>query len=103
MGCFTLGEGAAAPLYVASLSGGDKYLKNYTPGQFLAGTMTVAKDEHGKRVDTYKVRYVLNEGPKKDKATTAAAAAKKSSSTAPSSSSAPPQSPSASGKRKGKT
>ena len=39
---FALAKGAVAPVYVAPING-DKYLKNYTQGQYLQGTMTLAK------------------------------------------------------------
>ncbi len=39
---FALSKGVATPVYVTSLNG-DKYLKNYTQGQYLQGTMTIAK------------------------------------------------------------
>ncbi len=63
-------------MYVTSLSGADKYLKNSTQGQYLQGTMTLAKDEMGKRVDSIRVKYVLHEGAKNNKEKASAAAGK---------------------------
>lgn len=39
---FTLSKGANQPIFVAPLSS-DKYTKNATIGQYLSGTMTLAK------------------------------------------------------------
>jgi len=39
----TLAQGEVAPIYVAALNSQEKFMKNYTPGQYLAGTLTFSK------------------------------------------------------------
>ena len=67
---FTLAAGKTVPLYIVSPSSNDKHAKNAGIGQYLQGTMTLAKDECGKKADVYNVKYILNEPSKREKATT---------------------------------
>ncbi len=39
---FVLAKGSIVPIYVTSING-DKFLKNCTQGQYLQGTLTLAK------------------------------------------------------------
>ena len=55
------------PIYVVAPSSNDKHAKNAGLGQYLQGTMTLAKDEFGKKVDVYPVKYILNEPAKREK------------------------------------
>lgn len=56
--------GKASPVYVAPLNT-DKQSKGASLGQYLSGTATFAKDEAGKKADTYTFKYILPEGSKK--------------------------------------
>ena len=60
MSSVTLNKGDTLPFYVAPLAN-DKHGKNGTAGQYLTGTMTLAKDEIGKKTDSYSVKYILAE------------------------------------------
>jgi len=60
--------GKTTTLYISPLSS-DKHSKGATLGQYLQGTATFAKDEHGKKSDVYVFKYMLPEiAKKKDKA-----------------------------------
>ncbi|XP_067010836.2 tripeptidyl-peptidase 2 [Anabrus simplex] len=60
----TLPPGHILPFYIAPLAS-DKTGKGATVGQFLSGTITYAKDDIGKKVDSYPFKYVLQDPPKK--------------------------------------
>ncbi|GLH08749.1 Tripeptidyl-peptidase 2 [Gryllus bimaculatus] len=60
----TLPPGHILPFYIAPLAN-DKIGKGISVGQFLSGTITYAKDEIGKKVDTYPFKYVIPEPPKR--------------------------------------
>merc|ERR1712223_2382471 len=64
---FTLAAGKTVPLYIVAPSSNDKHAKNAVIGQYLQGTMTLAKDECGKKADVYPVKYILNEPAKREK------------------------------------
>merc|ERR1719500_2161191 len=57
MSSITVNKGDTLPFYVAPLTN-DKY---GTAGQYLTGTMTLAKDEIGRKTDSYSVKYILAE------------------------------------------
>ena len=77
-GGFTLAAGKTVPLYIVAPSSNDKHAKNAVIGQHLQGTMTLAKDECGKKADIYPVKYILNEPSKREKSNTKKNAAKTS-------------------------
>jgi len=59
--------GCPVPLYIAPPNT-EKHSKGATLGQYLAGTATFAKDELGKKADSYTLKYILPEvAKKKDK------------------------------------
>ena len=60
MSSITVNKGDTLPFYVAPLAN-DKHGKNGTAGQYLTGTMTLAKDEIGRKTDSYAVKYILAE------------------------------------------
>ncbi|KAJ8975804.1 hypothetical protein NQ317_013735 [Molorchus minor] len=50
---------AVIPLYIAPLTA-DKYpVKSNNPAHYLTGTITYAKDEYGKKADSYPIKYIL--------------------------------------------
>lgn len=53
------------PLYIAALPADKFSSKVNNFAHFLTGTVTYAKDDNGKRVDGYQIKYVLNENAKK--------------------------------------
>ncbi|XP_066157913.1 tripeptidyl-peptidase 2 isoform X2 [Euwallacea fornicatus] len=55
------------PLYIAPLLPDKFPIKSNNPAHYLSGTITYAKDEVGKKVDAYPVKYFLpdNSSPKK--------------------------------------
>lgn len=53
------------PLYIAPLASDKFSTKVNNLAHFLSGTVTYAKDELGKRVDTYPIKYIINENAKK--------------------------------------
>jgi len=55
------------PIYIAPLPS-DKIQKIGATGQYLSGTVTYAKDELGKKVDSYSFKYVLADPGKKSSA-----------------------------------
>ena len=63
----TVPQGYTVPIYVTTPSINDKYTKHAVMGQYLQGSVSFAKDEFGKKADTYALKYVLNESAKKDK------------------------------------
>ena len=67
--CNTLSvhAGTTVPIYLASPGSNDKHAKNAMLGQYLSGTLTLAKDEAGKKADTYTLKYILNDVAKRDK------------------------------------
>merc|ERR1719362_1539691 len=75
---FTLSAGKTLPLYIVAPSANDKHAKNAVIGQYLQGTMTLAKDEFGKKADVYPVKYILNEPAKREKSTAKKNASKNS-------------------------
>ncbi|XP_077291266.1 tripeptidyl-peptidase II [Arctopsyche grandis] len=56
--------GVIFPVYFGPLPS-DKIGKNVTVGQYMSGHVTFAKDELGKKVDLYNIKYILPELPKK--------------------------------------
>jgi len=60
---FTIHEGDHVPIYLSPLNS-DKCCKTVNAGQYLAGTISYAKDELGKKVNTHPFTYTLVE-PKK--------------------------------------
>lgn len=48
------------PLYISPLHG-EKSLKNISVGQYLTGSLTLSKNELGKKVDTYSFKYILSD------------------------------------------
>lgn len=64
----TLPPGATCPIYLHPLST-EKLPKGYNAGQYLLGTISFAKDELGKKADTYPFKYVIPEAPKKSSKT----------------------------------
>jgi tripeptidyl-peptidase-2 len=64
--CVNLPPGHICPVYVAPLPD-DKLPKSTSSGHFLSGTLTLAKDELGKKADTITFKYTLPESPKKTK------------------------------------
>ncbi|XP_059484190.1 tripeptidyl-peptidase 2 isoform X2 [Neocloeon triangulifer] len=95
----SLAPGSTQPIYITPLPNENNHrkrpdsmwsLKGATMGQYLSGTISLAKDEIGKKVDLYSFRYILPpEPPKKQSnngskvaAAAAAAAATCSSSSA---------------------
>lgn len=60
---FTIREGDSVPIYLSPLNV-EKCCKNVNAGQYLSGTISYAKDEFGKKVDTHPFTYNLVE-PKK--------------------------------------
>ncbi len=42
-GAFNLCKDATVPVYVTGINNAEKYMKSYTNGQYLTGTMTLAK------------------------------------------------------------
>lgn len=67
--CASLPPNHVLPFYIAPLST-EKATKGIPPGQFLTGSITYAKDDIGKKVDSYPFKYVLNEAPKKSNKST---------------------------------
>ncbi|QQP38425.1 Uncharacterized protein FKW44_018993, partial [Caligus rogercresseyi] len=66
---FNLPAHKKLPLFICPLNS-DKYVKHLSGlGQYLSGTMTLAKDEIGKKCDVYNFKYIIPELPKKDKKT----------------------------------
>ncbi|CAM1330735.1 TPP2 (predicted), partial [Pycnogonum litorale] len=61
---FSLPPTSICPVYLASLPV-DKLPKSAQSGNYLFGTMTLPKDELGKKADTYPFKYVLTEQMKK--------------------------------------
>ncbi|KAK2181249.1 hypothetical protein NP493_405g05002 [Ridgeia piscesae] len=61
-----LAAGTICPVYVAAVPD-DKLPKGVTANHYMTGTMTFAKDENGKKSDTYPFMYVLADQPKKAK------------------------------------
>ncbi|KAL0268476.1 UNVERIFIED_CONTAM: hypothetical protein PYX00_010404 [Menopon gallinae] len=59
-------SGQMIPIYIGPLPS-EKVSKLSTVGQYLTGNITYAKDELGKKVDTYPFKYVLGESCKKSK------------------------------------
>ncbi|KAK5646152.1 hypothetical protein RI129_004616 [Pyrocoelia pectoralis] len=53
------------PLYISALTPDKFSSKANNFAHFLIGTVTYAKDELGKKVDTYPIKYILNENSKK--------------------------------------
>ena len=62
-----LNQHKTVPLFVTAPSWNDKQVKGAMVGQYLKGTMTLSKDEHGKKSDVIPVTYILNEASKRDK------------------------------------
>ncbi|KAF5299966.1 hypothetical protein FQA39_LY11339 [Lamprigera yunnana] len=56
---------STVPLYIATLSNDKFSAKVNNLAHFLTGTITYAKDDYGKKVDVYPIKYVLNENSKK--------------------------------------
>ncbi|XP_014239284.1 tripeptidyl-peptidase 2 isoform X2 [Cimex lectularius] len=52
------------PIYISPIQN-EKTLKNITPGQYLTGTLTLSKNDLGKKVDTYTFNYILSDLTKK--------------------------------------
>ena len=63
----TVPKGYTVPIYATAPSINEKYTKHAVMGQYLQGSVSFAKDEFGKKADTYALKYVLNESAKKDK------------------------------------
>uniref|UniRef100_A0A0K2T109 Tripeptidyl-peptidase 2 n=1 Tax=Lepeophtheirus salmonis TaxID=72036 RepID=A0A0K2T109_LEPSM len=64
---FNLAAYRKVPLFISPLNS-DKYIKNLSGlGQYLSGSMTLSKDEYGKKCDVYSFKYIIPELPKKDK------------------------------------
>uniref|UniRef100_A0A2R5LKX2 Tripeptidyl-peptidase 2 n=1 Tax=Ornithodoros turicata TaxID=34597 RepID=A0A2R5LKX2_9ACAR len=61
----TAHPGACVPVYVTP-SPCEKLPKGCNVGHFLTGTITVCKDEQGKKVATYPIQYHVGELPKKN-------------------------------------
>ncbi|XP_022914704.1 tripeptidyl-peptidase 2 isoform X2 [Onthophagus taurus] len=58
-------QSSTIPLYIAPLAS-DKYVaKSNNPAQYLTGIITYAKDELGKKADTYPFKYILFETGKR--------------------------------------
>nr|XP_023026432.1 tripeptidyl-peptidase 2-like [Leptinotarsa decemlineata] len=55
----------AIPLYIAPLASDKFPVKSNNHAHYLTGTVTFAKDEHGKKVDVYPIKYILSDGGKK--------------------------------------
>ncbi|CAB4067190.1 TPP2 [Lepeophtheirus salmonis] len=65
---FNLAAYRKVPLFISPLNS-DKYIKNLSGlGQYLSGSMTLSKDEYGKKNAMYtRLKYIIPELPKKDK------------------------------------
>jgi tripeptidyl-peptidase-2 len=61
----SLNKGWICPLYLTAPNVNDKYTKHAGMGQYLQGSLTLAKDEQGKKVNVHTVKYILNESAKK--------------------------------------
>ncbi|KAG5891542.1 hypothetical protein JTB14_028560 [Gonioctena quinquepunctata] len=53
------------PLYIAHLASDKFPVKSNNTAHYLTGTMTFAKDEYGKKVDVYPIKYILTDGTTK--------------------------------------
>ncbi|XP_063827389.1 tripeptidyl-peptidase 2 [Ostrinia nubilalis] len=53
------------PIYFTSIPADKISRSNLTIGHSLTGTVTFVKDEHGRKVDTYALQYVVCEPPKR--------------------------------------
>lgn len=49
------------PLYIAPLASDKFSLKSNNLAHYLTGSITYAKDEYGKKVDVYQIKYILND------------------------------------------
>lgn len=58
--------GYTLPLYFAAIPTDKISRSNLTYGQLLTGTVTFTKDELGRKVDTYEIRYIIPEMPKRN-------------------------------------
>ena len=63
----TIPAGTTAPIYLTPPGSNDKHAKGAMLGQYLLGTMTLAKDEAGKKADSYTLKYFLTDMAKKEK------------------------------------
>ncbi|XP_026317866.1 tripeptidyl-peptidase 2 isoform X2 [Hyposmocoma kahamanoa] len=63
-GSAALPSGSLLPVYFAAVPA-DKVGRTLTVGQALTGTVTFAKDEFGRKVDTYPLYYYVCEPPKR--------------------------------------
>ncbi|KAL0901074.1 hypothetical protein ABMA27_006396 [Loxostege sticticalis] len=61
----SLSNGNIMPLYFTSIPSDKISRSNLTIGHTLSGTVTFAKDELGRKVDTYALQYVVCEPPKR--------------------------------------
>ncbi|CAG9796314.1 unnamed protein product [Diatraea saccharalis] len=61
----SLSSGSVMPLYFTAVPSDKISRSNLTVGQTLTGTVTFAKDELGRKVDTYNLQYLICEPPKR--------------------------------------
>ena len=64
---FVLHPNKAQSLFVTAASCNDKHAKGAVIGQHLEGTVSLSKDELGKKADTFPVKFMLCEPSKRDK------------------------------------
>lgn len=65
---FTFNEFRLSKLFVytsSSISFCCRIPKTASPGSYLLGTITFAKDEFGKKANTYSFKYIVADSPKK--------------------------------------
>ncbi|XP_023932445.1 tripeptidyl-peptidase 2 [Lingula anatina] len=63
--CFLLKKGYKYPVFIAPIPD-DKLPKGVAAGHFLSGTISLAKDELGKKADVYPFKYTVTEVAKKN-------------------------------------
>ncbi|CAL1282653.1 unnamed protein product [Larinioides sclopetarius] len=64
MSCQSAAPGSIVPIFLAPVPN-DKFPKNSSPGSYLSGNITFFKEDGPKKADTYPIKYIIPELPKR--------------------------------------